>query len=139
MQQKAIVKELAGRHGAVVAVERRSACSGDCDSCHGCSHQTETVMVNAQNHAGAKPGDLVQVESASGRVLGLAVLLYIMPILLMIVGYLLPFVSGDWKVLTAFCGLGVGMLICIAYSAHMKRNNEMPYHITYVLESRSGN
>lgn len=139
MQQKAIVKELTEHHAAVVAVERRSACSGDCDSCHGCSHQTETVMVTAQNDVQAQPGDVVQVESASHRVLALAVLLYIMPIVLMIGGYLLPFVSGDWKVLTAFCGLAIGMLICVAYSAHMKRSNEMTYHITYILEEKRGN
>ena len=61
MQQKAIVKELLPNGGAVIAVERRSACSGDCDSCHGCAHQTEIVMVTAHNDACAKPGDTVQV------------------------------------------------------------------------------
>lgn len=136
MQQKAIVKELTPNGDAVVAVERRSACSGDCDSCHGCAHQTETVMVTAYNHAGAKPGDVVQVESETGRVLRLALLLYIMPMILMIAGYMLPVVQGNWKVLTAFLGLALGIGICIAYSAYMKKKNEMTFHITYILEKK---
>lgn len=134
MQQKAIVKELTPHGDAIVAVERRSACSGDCDSCHGCAHQTETVMVTAHNAAGAQPGDVVQVESETGRVLRLALLLYIMPMLLMIVGYMIPGVQGNWKVLTAFLGLAVGIGICVVYSAYMKKKNEMTFHITYVLE-----
>jgi sigma-E factor negative regulatory protein RseC len=137
MQQKAIVKELLPNGGAVIAVERRSACSGDCDSCHGCAHQTEIVMVTAHNDACAKPGDTVQVESATGRVLRLALLLYIMPMILMIGGYLLPFAQGNWKVLTAFLGLGVGIGICVLYSSYMKRKNDMTFHITYVLEKKN--
>lgn len=137
MQQKAIVKELIPHGGAIVAVERRSACSGDCDSCHGCAHQTEIVMVTAHNDACAKPGDVVRVESESKRVLGLALLLYIMPMLLMIGGYLLPFVHGNWKVLASFAGLAVGIGVCVIYSAYMKRNNEMTFHITYVLENNN--
>lgn len=137
MQQKAIVKELTPHGEAVVAVERKSACSGDCDSCHGCAHQTEIVMVTAHNDAGAKPGDIVQVESETGRVLRLALLLYIMPMILMIGGYLLPFVQGNWKILAAFLGLGLGIGICVAYSAYMKRNNEMTFRVTYVLEKNN--
>ena len=137
MQQKAIVKELLPNGGAVIAVERRSACSGDCDSCHGCAHQTEIVMVTAHNDACAKPGDTVQVESATGRVLRLALLLYIMPMILMIGGYLLPFAQGNWKVLTAFLGLGVGIGICVLYSSYMKKRNDMTFHITYVLEKKN--
>lgn len=136
MQQKATVKEIMPNGGAIVAVERRSACSGDCDSCHGCAHQTETVMVTAHNDAGARPGDIVQVESETGRVLRLALLLYIMPMVLMIGGYLLPFIHGNWKVLTAFLGLAIGIGVCILYSAYMKKKNEMAFHITYVLEQK---
>lgn len=135
MQQKAVVKELTPHGDAVIAVERRSACSGDCDSCHGCAHQTEVLMVTARNDVGAKPGDVVQVESETGRVLRLALLLYIMPMILMIVGYMLPFVYGNWKVLSAFLGLGVGIGICVIYSNYMKQRNEMTFHITYVLKN----
>ena len=135
MQQKAVVKELTPHGDAVIAVERRSACSGDCDSCHGCAHPTEILMVTARNDIGAQPGDVVQVESETGRVLRLALLLYIMPMVLMFAGYLLPFVQGNWKVLTAFAGLGIGIGICMIYSAYMKRKNEMTFRITYVLKN----
>ena len=135
MQQKAIVKELTPHGDAVIAVERRSACSGDCDSCHGCAHQTEVLTVIARNDIGAQPGDTVQVESETGRVLRLALLLYIMPMVLMFAGYLLPFAHGNWKVLAAFAGLGVGIGICVIYSAYMKRKNEMTFRITYVLKN----
>ncbi len=137
MQQKAVVKELTPQGDAIVAVERRSACSGDCDSCHGCAHQTEIVMVTAYNDAGADVGDVVQVESETGRVLRLALLLYIMPMILMIGGYMIPFIQGNWKVLAAFAGLGVGIGICMMYSAHMKKKNEMTFRVTYVLEHNS--
>ena len=137
MQQKAIVKEITPQGNAVVAVERRSACSGDCDSCHGCAHQTEIVTVIAHNDAGAEQGDVVQVESETGRVLRLALLLYIMPMVLMIAGYMIPGVQGNLKVLTAFMGLAIGIGICVIYSAYMKKKNEMTFRITYVLEKNS--
>ena len=87
-QQAQVIREL-NESTVLVAVKRKSACSGDCHTCHGCPHPEETVMVQADNTVGARKGDEVLVTSSTGRVLRLAVLLYILRLCLFLLGYLL--------------------------------------------------
>ncbi len=68
---------------------RQSACSGDCHKCSGCGAAKETLIFSVQNPIGAKPGDMVVIQSGSGPVLAGAVMLYILPLLLFIFGYIL--------------------------------------------------
>ena len=79
MEQQAQVIRIVNNTTARVAVKRKSACSGDCHTCHGCPHPDEIVMVDADNLVGAQKGDDVIVRSDTGRVLKLAAMLYLMP------------------------------------------------------------
>ena len=72
MEQQAQVIRIVSDATARVAVKRKSACSGDCHTCHGCPHPDEIVMVDADNPVGAQKGDAVIVRSDTGRVLKLA-------------------------------------------------------------------
>lgn len=88
MTQIATVNRLFGADKAEVQVRRPSACGHDCKSCGGCGPDTMTqVTAVAENEVGARPGDTVRVESESRTVLGLAAVLYLMPIVLLFVGY----------------------------------------------------
>ena len=73
---------------AQVLCIRESACSGDCHKCSGCGAAKETLIFTAQNPIGARPGELVTVESASGPVLKAAAVLYMLPLVLFIGAYL---------------------------------------------------
>ena len=74
---------------ALVLCIRESACSGDCHKCSGCGAATETLVLTARNPVGAKEGDLVVIQSASGPVLAAAAMVYMVPLVLFIGGYLL--------------------------------------------------
>ena len=74
---------------AQVLCIRESACSGDCHKCSGCGAATETLVLTVKNPVGAKEGDLVVIQSASGPVLAAAAMVYMVPLVLFIGGYLL--------------------------------------------------
>ena len=73
---------------AEVEVTRRSACGHDCAKCGGCGGlETQTLYVTAFNGVAAQVGDRVLLEGETGRVLGIAVLVYLLPVVLFFIGY----------------------------------------------------
>jgi len=135
MEQQAKVIRIVTDTVVKVAVKRKSACSGDCHTCHGCPHPDEIVMVNADNFVGAQVGDDVIVSSDTGRVLKLAAMLYLMPMVLFFLGYFLTPVGEGARLLVGGADFVVGILICVYVSRGMKKNNkEMHFAIVEVLE-----
>lgn len=64
---------------AVVRIEKKSACSGDCSSCGICSnpvYDTEVI-----NKAGAVAGDVVKLYMPTKKIYISALLVYILPII----------------------------------------------------------
>lgn len=111
MTQIATVKRLTGDGQAEVLVHRQSACGHSCESCGGCGPESAArVTAVADNPLGARPGDTVQVESESRRVLGMAGALYLFPFLLLFAGYLVA--TGPLRLGEA-PGFAVG-LACMA-------------------------
>ena len=96
MVQTAKVTRILENGLAEVAVKRQSACGHDCSQCGGCSEMlvSQTVAVVAENPVRAMPGDTVTVESATGRVLRAAALLYLVPFALFFVLYRLAISLG---------------------------------------------
>lgn len=133
MQQEAIVKKVVSAQEALIEVRRKTACSADCDHCHGCVHPEETITVSAYNEAHAAEGDRVKVETSSGQVLSLAALVYIMPIALMIVGYFISSGTESARVLTALGALVLGLLVCFFVSKHMRKTGRLTFKITEIL------
>ena len=135
MEQQAQVIRIVSDATARVAVKRKSACSGDCHTCHGCPHPDEIVMVDADNPVGAQKGDTVIVRSDTGRVLKLAAMLYLMPLVLFFLGYfLVPGVSG-FRMGAGGAAFAVGIAICVFVSRNMKKNDrEMHFSIVRVLD-----
>lgn len=105
MKAVAIVRETYENGSALIEVTRKSACSGDCGTCHGCAHPEERVQAMARNAAAAAAGDRVTVESDTGAVLARASLLYILPVVLMLAGALLPSSSEGQSILYSAAGL----------------------------------
>lgn len=64
--------------------------SGECKKCGICAvaGNGKQVLLEARNDAGAGEGDLVEIEIAPGRVLAAAFIIYMIPILMTIVGFL---------------------------------------------------
>ena len=114
---------------AQVACLRQSACSGDCHKCSGCGAVEQTMLFEARNPVGAKPGEMVIVESESGPVLKAAAMLYMLPLVLFIAGYLL---GMQWKLGGLIGALAFALSICIivAYDRLVMKKKNTVYTIT---------
>ncbi|MBE6626091.1 MAG: hypothetical protein E7628_02765 [Ruminococcaceae bacterium] len=146
MQQRATVLETDGKI-AVIKVSRASMCEG----CHklggdgGCGGHCEitglvagngkTMTARAQNNIGAVAGDKVEVESDSGRVIGYAALVFILPIVVCGLFYWLGsmvFDSTLGAVLSAAAGFALSFF-GIAVFDKMKRNKLPDIKITRII------
>ena len=114
---------------AQVACLRQSACSGDCHKCSGCGAVEQTMLFEARNPIGAKPGELVVVESQSGPVLKAAAVLYMLPLVLFIAGYLL---GMQWKLggLIGALAFALSIGIAVAYDRLVMKKKNTVYTIT---------
>lgn len=112
---------------------RQSACSGDCHKCSGCGAAKETLTLTAENPIGAKPGQLVRITASSGPVLKAAAILYLLPIALLIAGYLLfmPKQLAGWG---GGIGFGLGLMLVWLYDRKVAAKQKTQYTITTILE-----
>ena len=134
MTQQGTIKKLLPGGMAEIEVTRRSARGHDCAKCGGCGGlETQTLYVTERNKAEANVGERVLIEGETGQVLGLAVLVYVLPIVLFFVGYVLGSLLFEGGAAGAISGgvlFAVGILYAILYSRRMKARNEVPYEIT---------
>lgn len=129
MEQTVLVKEIVSQGVARVLHVRKSACSGDCHSCSGCGAAQQQMLLKANNPIGAKPGDWVRVESATGPVLAAAAMLYIVPVVLFIAGYLLGENLWTKGPLVGILGFVAGLVLARVYDRLVAKNKTV-YTIT---------
>lgn len=130
MQQLVHVKAINSDGTAQVIRVRESACSGDCHKCAGCGAQQQTMVFEAVNAIGAKPGDKVTVESASGPVLAAAAVLYMVPIVLFFLGYFLGEILWGFGVLAGGVSFAAGIVLAAVYDRTVARKKKTVYTIT---------
>ena len=108
---------------------RESACSGDCHKCSGCGAAKETIFLTVRNGIGARPGDVVRIESESGPVLMGAAVFYVVPMVLFFLGYFL----GDslWQMgpLVGGIGFAAGIGLAVAYDRLVARKQKIEYKV----------
>ena len=126
MKAKATVAQIIDENIAIVSVERRAACDG----CHkaadgkGCSVCTllgskGEARARAKNTVGAAIGDTVEVESRTKRIMGYAALVFLLPVALAIVAYLIGTklsLGEGASLLLALAGLLLSFLLIFFYS-----------------------
>lgn len=73
MSQNAIVKKVVHPGVVEVSLMRQMECGLSCSSCEGCPQRPkeEILALASDPQGGAKPGDWVEVEPASGSAIGL--------------------------------------------------------------------
>lgn len=130
MEQLVRVQKSNGDGTAQVIHIRQSACSGDCHKCSGCGAAQETLILTARNPIGAKPGDLVVVESSSGPVLAAAAVLYILPLVLFFLGYALGAAVLQRGGLVGCLAFLLGIGIAAVYDRYMAKRKKTVYTIT---------
>ena len=121
MQRKATVQELLPDGRAELAVQRESACSGDCHHCGGCGTVGQTLRLTAENPVGAEKGDIVWISSESKPVLRAAALVYALPLALFLAGYLLSMRLGAWAAAIGAGGFLLGLVPAFAYNRRVRK------------------
>lgn len=135
MTQYAIIKKLTGPEKAEVEVLRGTACGDDCGSCEVC-HYASKIRVEARNAIGASVGDRVEIETATSRVLGAAVLVYVVPFVLFFIGYAIAALLLDMAELQAmlmsFAFFAVGFVV-VSIVGKRHKKNPITYEITNII------
>lgn len=124
MEQTVRIRRLLDENTAEVIRIRESACSGDCHKCSGCGTVQEALVFQAENPIHAKAGELVTVRSATKPVLKAAVILYVVPLVLFFVGYL---IGGA---IAACVGFALGIALAVLYDRRVLRHQKTVYTIT---------
>ena len=130
MEQTVRVKETYHDGTALVVHLRQSACSGDCHKCSGCGAAAETILLKAENPIGARTGDLVFIRSETGPVLRAAAVMYMVPVVLFFVGYLLGALAWGLGALVGCLAFAAGICLAVVYDRKVVRKEKTGYTIT---------
>ena len=139
MTQSAIVEKLEMNGNALVRVYQKSACGHDCSDCAGVCGAKRTITVQAGNPLNARPGDLVTVETGTGRILKAAALVYLLPLATLILSCFLGYALGGSEAVQALSGLGgllVGCACAVGINRFIRRDRPLEYTIIEIGEEQ---
>ena len=130
MEQLVRVKQTYDDGTALVIRVRESACSGDCHKCSGCGAQKQVVLLRAVNAINAEAGELVKVRSESGPLLAGAAVIYMLPIVLFFLGYLIGELLWQQGALIGGITFAIGIAGAVLYDRLVAQKQKMVYTIT---------
>ena len=134
MIQSAIVKKQV-REGVVeVSLLRQVECGLSCGgNCAGCMQKPQgELLALASDPIGTKPGERVEVEPSVGHSIGLSVLVFAIPCVFLVLGYLAGMALGlgeGASVGTAAVGLLVGFLPAVWVNRWITRSQKPEFVI----------
>jgi sigma-E factor negative regulatory protein RseC len=131
MTQIATVERILDNDHAEISVPRKSACGHDCEECAGCGVTGTAVHAKASNPIGAQPGQKVVVESSTKKMLHIVALVYLTPVVLFLLGYLLTISleSVALRYTAAVAGFLVGILAAVAYDRKLRSQGGLNFTI----------
>ena len=132
MTQIATVERIINSQYAEISVPRKSACGHDCEECAGCGVTGAAVHAKAANTIDARPGQKVVVQSDTKKMLGIVALVYLTPVVLFLLGYLItafltPSVAMQYFV--AVLGFAVGIAAAIFYDRKLRARGGLTFTI----------
>ena len=134
MTQNAVVKRLLPNGKAEVEVTRQSACGHDCAKCGGgCSEIVSgPLLAEAVNAIGAQPNERVVIEGEFRQLMGLAAIVYAVPLVLFFglfaVGSLFGLGEGG-AAARGIAGFVLGVVSAIQYNKRYKERGTMVFTI----------
>ena len=132
MTQIATVERILDADHAEISVPRKSACGHDCEECAGCGVSGAAVKARAMNPIGAQPGQKVVVESSTKKMLRIVVLVYLIPVVLFLAGYVITSmltasVAAQYAV--AGAGFVLGIMFAIFYDRWLRARGGLSFNI----------
>ena len=128
MTQNATVVQVLSNGMAKIVVARQSACAHDCRECGGCGTTPSPVYAQAENLIHAEVGDKVEVESSTQTVLGVALLVYFLPLVLFFLGIALAW-GSEWRYFFGAVGFAAGVAVAVVRDKKLKEKGGLPFRI----------
>ncbi len=123
MVNEGIVLKLDGEF-ATVGVKQLSACDTCRAQCSGHCDKATTIETVVKNTLGAKVGDRVELYSRTSTVITFAIEVFVMPLVLAILGYLIPYLLNASSTVSAICAIsGFILSFVILKILHGKRKS----------------
>ncbi len=122
---------------AVVSVKRSSSCGESCATCSAqCNLKGNKII--AQNKLGAMVGDLVSIEMSTATVLKSAFMVYILPLLMLFLGYFFAeYKTGD-ETVSLVCAFSAFLVTFVFLLIWDKKNkNKFVTTIIEIIEKRN--
>ena len=135
MTQFAVIKKLTAPDRAEVEVLRGTACGDELRAAASVCHYASKIRVEARNDIGAQLGDRVEIEATTSRILGAAVLVYVVPFVLFFIGYALAAalsLGEGLSMVMSFAFFAVGMVMVVLVGRR-HRKNPITYNIISVI------
>ena len=136
MVQNAIVKRIVSPGVVEISLMRQLECGLSCKSCEGCPQKPkEEILALASDPVGVYPSDIVEVESNAGSAIGIAALVYLLPCVTLVLGYLLCSMlrlSEGLCVLGSFAGVFVGFIPALLLNRLLNRRNRTEFTVLNV-------
>ncbi len=133
MTRTGVIREVCGDGYARVEIAMRTACGHSCEDCGGCAPGSRELVIRARNPLEAGPGDTVAVTAGTGKVLGAAALVYVLPLALMLAAALVCAAAGGGQTLCALCAiaaLGLGAAAAVLLGKIRQKRSPVEYVIT---------
>ena len=136
MTQIATVERIIDRNYAEISVPRKSACGHDCEECAGCGVSGAAVHAKAANPIGARPGQKVVVESSTNKMMNIIILVYLIPVVLFLTGYVsMAFLVPDSVAVqytVAILGFLIGVIGAVVYDRRLKKQGGIVFRIVRI-------
>ena len=130
MEQIVRVKRSHSDGTATVIHVRQSACSGDCHKCSGCGAVEQKLLLTVNNPLGARPGQMATVTAESGPVLAAAAVLYLLPLVLFFVAYLVGHLLFEQGFLWGAVAFVAAICLAVLYDRLIVKKRNTVYTIT---------
>lgn len=137
MTQQATVIQIIDAQNVRVRIHRTTSCGHDCSSCGGCGITAAPVEVEVKNSVGAELFDLVTVESKTSQVIGLATMVYLIPIVLLFGLYAIAAAFSAQESVRALVGV-IGLVLGLILCQLMNRRGTVDVEITGIVRRGSG-
>lgn len=133
MGQNAVVKEIVSQGVVQVSLMGEMQCGESCMNCKICTARpTKETLALAADPIGTQPGQMVEVESNVGNPIAIALLIFLLPCVTLLAGYLvgqrIGLGVGACLGLSLF-GLVLGVIPALAIDRRLRRRSEPEFTI----------
>ena len=135
MTQIATVVAVSDDGTATVSVKRDSACGHDCTSCGACGIIDRPINFVAKNSIGAQVGEQVEIESETKKILVIASVVYLIPILMFFAIYCVLNFFGLKEITCILSGL-LGFIAGLSFAFYLNRREERISSVDVVIVRR---